>query len=421
VTDVELLNTGQDQVSRPGAAVPAGDRAPETAFEHRVSAAARLEKTAARALEIGLRRLSILAWRDLDDPEAGGSELHAHQIASIWAGAGLDVRLRSSAVAGMSAHAARDGYRVVRKGGRITVFPRAVLSGLAGRGGRPDGVMEIWHGMPFFSPLWTRCPRVSFVHHVHAETWRVILSPQLARVGEIVELRLAPHVYRRARIVTVSESSRQDLVTLVRLDPSRITVVPNGVDAMYRPDGERSADPLVVAVGRLVPVKRFELLLDALIAARRSVPRLRAVIVGEGVERPRLEAKIAAAGATEWIELPGRVPDADLLDYYRRAWVLASTSQREGWNMTITEAAACGAPAVATDIVGHRDTVADGESGLLAPPGDAFTDALVRVLRDEGLRSRLGAGALARARALTWESTATGALNALIDEALSRG
>jgi glycosyltransferase involved in cell wall biosynthesis len=417
VADVEVLNSGKGV---PGVARPATNASDDSPVTHRAAAVANFEKVAARALEVGLRKLSLIAWRDLADPEAGGSELHAHQIASIWASAGLDVSVHTSAVAGVPPSTARDGYRVLRQGGRLSVYPRTILGGLIGRGGLPDGYMEIWHGMPFFLPLWARRPHVAFAHHVHAETWRVILSPALARVGEVAELKLAPRVYRRSVVMTDSESSRRDLVSLVGLDPALVSVVPIGVDPMFTPAGERSPVPLVVATGRLVPVKRFELLIDALVAARRSVPELRAVIMGEGVDRPRLEARIAEAGATGWIELPGRVSDEVLVDNYRRAWVLASTSQREGWNMTITEAAGCGTPAVVTDIVGHRDSVAADESGLLVEPGDAFAAALVRVLTDTALRQKLASGALARAQALTWEATAAGTLSALIDKARSR-
>ena len=94
-------------------------------------------------------------------------------------------------------------------------------------------------------------------------------------------------------------------------------------------------------------------------------PELRAVIVGEGYERAALEALRDELGAADWISLPGRVGDEELVDWYRRAWVVASSSQREGWGMTLTEAASCGTPAVATAIAGHADAVLDGESGVL--------------------------------------------------------
>jgi len=394
--------------------VPAGAAAADA------DASARFDKVAARALEVGLRRVTVLAWRDLDDPEAGGSELHAHQLATIWAGGGLDVTLRTSATPGLPAVTQRDGYRVVRRAGRIGVFPRSILGTLLPPGARPDGLMEVWHGIPFYAPVWARCPLVSFVHHVHADTWKILLPPAMARVGAMLELKVAPPLYRKTRFVTPSNSTRDDVVKMLRADPALVTVAPNGVHPRFSPGGERSADPLVVAVGRLVPVKRFGMLIDALARVRERVPTLRALIVGDGFTRPKLEAKAAAAGAGAWLEMPGHLSDDELLDVYRRAWVLASTSRREGWNMTITEAAACGTPAVATNIVGHRDTVAHDVSGLLASPGDDFVGALTRLLEDDALRRRLGQGAVERARAFRWEATAATTLEALVEEAEAR-
>jgi glycosyltransferase involved in cell wall biosynthesis len=192
------------------------------------------------------------------------------------------------------------------------------------------------------------------------------------------------------------------------------------VDPSFTPGGERSAAPLVVAVGRLVPVKRLDLLLRALAEAKAARPDLRAVIIGEGYERPALERLRAELDATEWLSLPGHVSDAELVDWYRRAWVVASASQREGWGMTLTEAAACGTPAVATNIAGHRDAVLDGQSGLLVDDPQELGAALARVLGDDVLRSRLARGALARARWFTWPATARRALEALAEEAARR-
>jgi glycosyltransferase involved in cell wall biosynthesis len=383
--------------------------------------AAALDEVAARAAAVGLHRVHILGWRDIEDPEAGGSELHAHRIATRWAAAGLDVTMRTSHVEGRSTFARRDGYRVVRKSGRYAVFPRSAASGWLGRDGRPDGLVEIWNGMPFFSPLWAHCPRIVFLHHVHAEMWRMVLTPGLARIGETLERHVAPPFYRRSRVVTLSASSREEIVEMLGLRPSRVGVVAPGLDPRFTPGATRDPAPLVVAVGRLVPVKRFDLLIGSLVRARRTQPALRAVIVGEGYERPRLESMIEAFGAGEWISLPGHLPDDELRALYRRAWVLASTSLREGWGMTLTEAAACGTPAVATRIAGHLDAVVDGVTGVLAEDTVAqFADALSAVLDDAPLRARLGAGALERARMFTWDATAAGTLAVLVDEAAAR-
>ncbi len=310
----------------------------------------------------------------------------------------------------------RDGYRVLRRSGRYAVFPGAAWEGLR-MGHRPgDALVEIWNGMPFLSPLWYRGPRVVFLHHVHAEMWGMVLPPTLARLGDLMERRLAPRFYRSSRIVTLSESSRREIVEMLHLRPGRVTVAPPGVDSRYTPGGVRSPTPLVVAVGRLVPVKRLDALLRALVRVKEDQPDLRAVIIGEGYERPALEALRAELGAVDWVSLPGHVDDDELVSWYRQAWVVASSSQREGWGMTLTEAAACGTPAVATAIAGHTDAVLDGESGLLVDDVGDLPAALGRVLGDEVLRSRLSKGALARARWFTWGATARRALEALAAE-----
>jgi glycosyltransferase involved in cell wall biosynthesis len=369
----------------------------------------------------GLRRIHLLAWRDLDDPEAGGSELHADRVATAWAAAGLDVSLRTAAAPGFPQRTRRNGYDVIRKAGRYSVFPRTALSGAIGRTGPRDGLVEIWNGMPFFSPIWAGCPRIVFLHHVHAEMWRMVLPPALARIGETIEFKLAPPFYRRTRILTLSESSRREIINLLGMSPAMVSVSPPGIEERYHPAGERSAHPLVVAVGRLVPVKRFDLLVDSLVKLRAEHPTLEAVIVGDGYERPALEARIAAAGATGWLRLPGRLDDDELLGLYRRAWVLTSTSAREGWGMTITEAAACGTPSVATKIAGHTDAVVDGTTGLLVEdPTDLF-GALNIVVSDPKERARLSAGALAHAARFTWQATARATFAALAAEAAARG
>src|SRR5580658_11370818 len=161
------------------------------------------EVLAAIAAEAGIRRI--------------------HMVASRWAAAGLDVTFRTSAVPGAPTALTRDGYRVVRRAGRYAVFPGAAWEGLR-MGHRPgDALVEIWNGMPFLSPLWYRGPRVVFLHHVHAEMWGMVLPPTLARLGDTVERRLAPRLYRNSRIVTLSESSRREIEEMMGIRHDRIT------------------------------------------------------------------------------------------------------------------------------------------------------------------------------------------------------
>jgi glycosyltransferase involved in cell wall biosynthesis len=370
------------------------------------------------ASSAGLRRIAILAWRDLDDPEAGGSEIHASNVAALWGAAGIEVTMRTSHAPGHPQVSWRDGYRVIRKAGRYLVFPRAAFSEMMGWHGASDGLVEIWNGMPFFSPAWARRPSVAWLHHVHDTMWDMTLPPRLARLGRTIEFRVAPPLYRRTPIVTLSESSKAELVERLRFKPARVTVVPPGIDPRFSPGGTKSPTPLVVAVGRLVPVKRFHLLVDALVEVKTRIPDLEATIVGEGYERAGLESQLRALDADDWISLPGRIDDDDLVDLYRRAWVLASPSAHEGWGMTVTEAAACGTPAVATRIAGHRDAVVDGTTGILVDRTADLAGALRHVIENPDLRARLGTSAREHASSFTWAATARGTLEVLAAEAI---
>ena len=380
-----------------------------------------LAKIGDLAAAAGLRRVHMLSWRDLEDVEAGGSEVHAAEVARHWAAAGVDVTWRSSFASGHPAVATRDGYRVIRRAGRYLVFPRAAIAELTGRHGPSDGLLEIWNGMPFFSPLWYRGPRVVMLHHVHAEMWDMVLgddNPTLAKIGNTIERRFAPPVYRRSRIVTPSESARDEIVSLLRIPQRQIDVVHNGHGLAFRPGGTKTTQPSIVAVARLVPVKRHDLLIRAAAIARERVPNLTLTIVGEGYEREALDAVIGELDAEQWVHLTGWVEEAELVRLYQEAWVAASASAREGWGLSLTEAAACGTPAVASRIAGHADAVQDGRSGVLVPGTVAdLGGALADLLLDPERRADLARGALARAADLSWETTALGLMRVLAGEA----
>jgi glycosyltransferase involved in cell wall biosynthesis len=381
---------------------------------------ARTAELSALAEEAGLRRIHVLAWRDLVDIEAGGSEVHAAKILALWAEAGLEVVMRTSYAQGHPYEGSRDGYRIVRRHGRFMVFPTAVVSELLGGHGERDGLVEIWNGVPFLTPLWATGPKIAWVHHVHRDMWEMVLEPDLARAGKFFEHRIAPPLYRRMPVVTLSESSRQELIDYLGLRPSQVSVVPPGIDERFSPGESKSPVPLVVAVGRLMPSKRFDELVRAVAEVRVQVPDVRLVIVGDGYERPNLEAQVAELGAERWVRIAGKVSDEELLSLYRRAWVVTSASIAEGWGMTLTEAAACGTPAVATDIAGHRDAVAAGVSGLLSSDDRGLVRDLVAVLTDTELRTKLSDGAMRHAATFTWTAAATGAFLPLALDAIRR-
>lgn len=145
--------------------------------------------------------------------------------------------------------------------------------------------------------------------------------------------------------------------------------------------------PLVMAVGRLVPVKGFDVLAQA--AARLTTPGARVLVIGDGPELERLRACRA-------LELLGSREDAGPM--LAAADVVVSASRSEGFPQTLLQAMAAGLPVVATDVGGTSEVVARDETGLLVPPEDpqALAQALDRVLEDRALAARLGTAGRAR-------------------------
>jgi glycosyltransferase involved in cell wall biosynthesis len=373
---------------------------------------------AERAAGAGIARVHLLAFRDADDPEAGGSEVHAEQVCRHLALAGLEVVRHTGRVAGAPEEVRRDGVRVVRRGGRVGVFARTPLDERSGRLGPADGLIEVFHGVPFFAPLWARhTPQVGVVHHVHLGMWHHLLAPPGAAVGHLLERFAVPAVYRRRTLVTIAPSSRDELLRAYRADPTLVSVVDNGVDDGFTPGGQRAAEPLVVAVVRLMPQKGVDRLLRTFALVRERVGGARLAVVGAGPEHDRLVALASTLGLDDVVDFVGWVTPAELVDWYRRAWVVASASRREGYGLTLLEAAACGTPGVASHIPGHIDAVVDGVTGLLGDDEAELADALVRVLTDDDQRARLAAGALEHSRQHRWDRTAAGILDALCDDA----
>jgi glycosyltransferase involved in cell wall biosynthesis len=363
----------------------------------------------------------ILNWRDTTNPEGGGSELYVEQVAAGLAAGGRRVTLVCAAHPGAPAEEVAGGVRVLRRGSKRTVYLRALLLHAAGRFGEHQAVIDVHNGVPFLSALWCRRPVVVLVHHVHREQWGVVLPRPLARLGWWLESAVAPRAYRRARYVTVSESTRRELAGL-GVREEAITVIHNGAGPLPAAfAAPRAAVPTVCVLGRLVPHKRVELALEAVARIRRLLPSLRMDVVGRGWWEPRLRETAERLGLGEAVRFHGFVGEVAKRELLASAWVLAMPSIKEGWGLAVMEAAAQGTPAVGLRSAGGlAESIVDGETGLLADGPEEFDAQLERVLSEEPLRRSLGEAARLRCGSFTWERTVA-AFAAVLDAAVGDG
>jgi glycosyltransferase involved in cell wall biosynthesis len=335
-------------------------------------------------------KIVFLAWRDLANPLAGGSEVLIDRLAVGLTERGHDVTL----VAGGPV-AARP-YPVIDAGGRYSQYLRA--RGIVDRRiGDVDLVVDVANGMSYLTPLWRRRPSVCFVNHVHTDQWGLWFAPPIAALGRTIERSVMPRVYRHRLFIAVSPSTAEALAG-IGVDPERIRIVPNGV-ALDAPDVPKSIDPLFVALGRLVPHKRIDVLLETW---ERVRPRTggRLVIIGDGPERAKLEAM---AGAD--VTFTGHLDEDAKQRLLAAAWMLVHPSMLEGWGLVVTEAAAAGTPTLAFDAPGVRDSVAHGESGILARNTEDFVERWVAITGNWRWRTELSLGARRRAAQFSWDNT----------------
>jgi glycosyltransferase involved in cell wall biosynthesis len=219
---------------------------------------------------------------------------------------------------------------------------------------------------------------------------------------------LLPPIAKRARlIITVSEFSKGELVEVLKADPERIAVVPNGVDERFRPEARaESPRPYVLVVGTRIARKNMAALDQT--AERLAALGIDLVHVGSG--RGYMRAETGAA-----LHELGYVPDEDMPRLYASAVALAMPSLYEGFGLPCLEAMACGTPVVASNRTALPETT--GGAAILVDPDDhaAFADALEKIATDETHRGELSARAVQQARPFTWERTA-----ALTDAAIER-
>jgi len=350
-------------------------------------------------------RILFVSWRDLAHPKAGGSEVVVDRLAVALQQRGHETALMCGGPA------EEHEYPVISLGGTYTQYLRAPF--VARRFADWDLLVDMANGIPFFSPLWWRGPRVCLFTHVHADQWHDYFPGPVARVGYLLEQRAVPLVYRSTQFAAISPSTRDELQAM-GVAGDRIHLMHLGLDpSVLVEPGPKAPEPTFVVLGRLAPNKAIDRLL-AIWSRVHAVTGGRLLVVGDGPERERLEAQ-----APPGVVFKGRVTDAEKVELLGEAWLLVHAAPREGWGMVIMEAAAQGTPTVAFDVEGVRDAIVDGETGVLVADDDGFVAAWTDLVADTDRRLELGRRARARAEGFSWDASVD-ALLAAADRAKVR-
>jgi glycosyltransferase involved in cell wall biosynthesis len=362
----------------------------------------------------------VVNWRCPKNPLAGGAEVYLQEIFSRLVSRGHHVALLSERFAGSEPEDVIEGVRVIRAGGKLTFnFTAGRLVGRLAEALDADVVIDDLNKIPFYSPWHTKRPVLAILMHLfRGSIFRETLPPMAAYVW--MAETMIPLAYKRCRFAVLSESSKQDTVK-VGISPDRITVIPPGTDfGRFNPDASVPREPVVLHVGRLKRYKATDHLLQAARVLKERGVKFTTVVVGDGDDKPGLEALAAKLGLGAEVRFTGFVPEAEKVNWYRRAAVLVENSVKEGWGLIVMEANACGTPVVAANSPGLRDSSKDGVNGLMYEYGNvpSLAEKLEKLLSDDALRNRLGQQAIAWAKQWTWDGAAD-AMERVIQETMN--
>ncbi len=211
-------------------------------------------------------------------------------------------------------------------------------------------------------------------------------------------------LFRASAIICVSEQTAKELLQTYGINPHKVSIIPNGVDSdNFRPrDHGENAVPQVLICSRLEPRKNAREAIVALATIKEMPYNLR--VVGEGSERPMLEN--LARGEIPNHSFLGELPEGALYEVFALSDIFLSTSDSEGFGLTVLEAMASGCAVLVSDIPVHRGLVTHLENGLLFHDARELVDLLRRLVSDRELRERLGRNARETALEYSWDAVA---------------
>ncbi len=364
-------------------------------------------------------RILWMNWRCIKHPLAGGAEVYTHEIARRLASQGHEIALLASRPKGLPAEETIEGYRVLRGGGKYTVYlwARKTYHKLKKQGWRPDIIIDEVNTIPFQTPLYAKEPITMLIHQLCKDCWHYAVHPLAQPIGWWIEKKLhKPYIKsikngKLRAVITVSPSTKQDLIELGYLE-DRISIIYNGLDWNHYKDCPKLSshkEDLAAYIGRITPYKRLEDILKAWRTVEQEAPKAKLIIAGRADYKYFKKLKhLAEKLNLKRVEFKANITQHEKKTLLAKTKTLIYTSTREGWGQTILEAAACKTPTVAYNAPGLRDAVKHMETGILVEPGDMehLAKAITQLLADNNLRAQLAENACQYAQDFSWDDTA---------------
>lgn len=354
-------------------------------------------------------RIILFNWRDIHHEFSGGAEVYIHELAKRWVKDGNTVTLFCGNDRKNSLNERIDGIHVIRRGGTYTVYLFALLYYFLKHRGKYDVIVDCENGIPFFMPFFVRIPVVLLIHHVHQEVFRDFLPVPWKQIASFLEGKVMPYVYRNTSVITVSESSKKEIIKLGFTKEDMIEVIYNGVSKSFITSTPKTSFPSFVYLGRLKAYKNIEIAIKAFAVFVKEYPDARLSIVGNGEYGGVLKQLVSKLGISQQVIFYGRVTEEQKTTLLAQSWAMLQPSQVEGWGITVIEANRAGTPVIASRVNGLKDSVIDGKTGILVKVRDSneFVIAMKKIATAKNYRTTLSRNAFLWSMQFDWDKSAS--------------
>ncbi|HET7098869.1 MAG TPA: glycosyltransferase family 4 protein [Patescibacteria group bacterium] len=350
----------------------------------------------------------ILSWRGPGHPLAGGAEQVTREHAKGWIIAGNKITMFTSRFEGGKPSETVDGIQIIRRGDQFFGVKLAACKWYWFENKEKfDLIIDEFHGLPFFTPLWApNVKKIGFIHEVAQKVWSLNPWPWpfnkiAAILGKSGEPWIFKLLYTKVSFMTVSNSTAHDLKAW---GIKKVTVIPNGVLLPKKlPKVKKDKDFTLIYLSALAKDKGVEDAIATFNIVKEKIPNAKFWIVGKSYPKYTNYLKSMCPEAKFW----GYVTDENKFDLLSRAHLLIFPSVHEGWGLVIIEAASVGTPTIAYNVSGVRDAVVEGKTGLMAnkeTPEELYK-LILELYKSKNLYLKLSKNAKEWSKNFSWEQS----------------
>lgn len=360
-------------------------------------------------------RILILNWRDPLNPKSGGAEIVTLRHAKSWVKKGHSVTWFTTSFPSAPYKEVLDGIEIIRKGNSLTVYFFAVIFYFSLLKSF-DIVIDEIHGLPFFTPLYVKKPKIVFIHEVAKEIWDYMYPFPINIIGKFIEPWYFK-LYKQTMFWVTAPSTVDDLESygISRKHCNVILSPANNASVESLPKKEKKLT--CIFVSRLVKMKGIEEIIKSFAFIIREVVDAQLWVIGGGtVEYMNFLKKMAGDyGLKNNISFFGNISEAKKLEYMRHSHFLLHASVKEGWGLVVIEAASQATPAVVYNVAGLKDSVKNGVTGVVLSKNSPQEMAreILKLTKDKRRYKFLQKNALALSKNLTWEKATKQSLELL--------